>query len=108
MPEEFLPFHSFSDQESATAFAEELEKSGIPVETSAVRSMLDANWIGTSANPVITLKIASVDFEKANLVLDTYYKELAATIDSDYYLFSFSNQELFEIAAKPDEWGHLD
>jgi hypothetical protein len=29
-------------------------------------------------------------------------------VDQDYYLLTFTDTELLEILAKPDEWGHFD
>lgn len=108
MSEEFLAFHSFSDKDAAKDFAEDLEKTGIDFKTESVRTILDSTFIGGSASPAITIKLRSADFEKAHAALGDYYKKLTGNVDKDYYLFSFTNEELFEIIAKPDEWGYFD
>jgi len=54
------------------------------------------------------LKIRSHDFSKANEVLDQMILENISSIEKDYYLFSFSNEELLEIIKKPDEWSRQD
>jgi hypothetical protein len=108
MTEEFLSFHTFPDEEAAKDFAEDFEKTGIVFKVESVTTILDANIIGASANTAIAIKIRSVDFEKAHTALNEYYRKLTGSIDKDYYLFSFSDTELFEIIARPDEWGYLD
>jgi hypothetical protein len=108
MSEGFLAFHSFTDEDAAKDFAEDLENVGIDFKTESVRTTLDSTFIGGSASPAITIKLRSADFEKAHAALNEYYRKMTGSIDKDYYLFSFSDSELFEIIAKPDEWGYLD
>ncbi|MEO6610792.1 MAG: hypothetical protein ABIT05_16315 [Chitinophagaceae bacterium] len=108
MTEEFLVFRQFPDKEAAEDFAEELVKAGIDHRVDSVGTLLDSNYIGGAANRTFSIKMASADFEKANDALGDYYKKVIGTIDKDYYLFSFSDSELFEIIAKRDEWGPLD
>ena len=108
MSEEFLAFHRFSDEDTAKDFATDLEKAEIDFKTESVRTMLDSTFIGESASPAITIKLRSADFEKAHAALRDYYKKLTDSVDKDYYLFGFSNEELFEIIARPDEWGYFD
>ena len=108
MSEEFLAFHSFSDEDTAKDFAEDLEKAGIDFKIESVRTVLDSALMGDAASPVFTIKLRPADFEKAHAALGDYYKKLTRDVDKDYYLFGFTNEELFEIIAKPDEWGYFD
>ena len=48
------------------------------------------------------------DFTRANELLADNAHELTLEVADDHYLFEFSNQELYEILAKPDEWSELD
>jgi hypothetical protein len=41
-------------------------------------------------------------------VYDKYFQILIKDVSNDYYLFSFSDDELNDIIAKPDEWGSFD
>lgn len=54
------------------------------------------------------LKIKSQDFPKANEALDQVILKSLHSVETDYYLFSFSNEELLEIIKKPDEWSRQD
>ncbi len=54
------------------------------------------------------LLIDQDQFEQANQVLQDVADTEVGQLAEDYYLFSFSNKELKEILAKPDEWGEYD
>ena len=106
--EQFLIFHTFSDEETATDFAEKLTASDIVYKLEIIPNTLDASLLGASSGPDIVIKLCPTDFEKAHQPLGSYYKLLIESVDKDYYLFEFSNKELLEIISKPDEWGYLD
>ncbi len=108
MPEKFVVFHLFSDEEDAKDFAQDLERADIEFTTEAVGTILDSNIIGSQASPAITIKLRPTDFEKAHTALGEYYKKLTDRVSNDYYLFGFSDNELIEILAKRDEWGYFD
>lgn len=108
MDEQFLTFHTFSDEETATDFAEKLTGADIEYKLEKVPKILAGGIIGTSSSPDILIKISPSDFEKAHQSLDHYYKQMVDRVSSDYYLFEFSNKELLDILSKPDEWGYLD
>ncbi len=54
------------------------------------------------------LMIRQSDFEKARTIQDHEAEDVLTGIAEDYYLFEFSDDELFEILAKPDEWNPVD
>jgi hypothetical protein len=104
----YLTFQKFNDPALAEAIAEQLHAKGINSIVEKEDAMLDSTFIGNGLNSTIHLKITSSDFEKANDVLDKFYQQQIGTMDPDYYLFSFTDEELLEIMRKPDEWGQLD
>ena len=108
MPAQFLPFHSFPDPDLVIDFAEKLSDASIEFEIERVSSILADNIIGTSSAAGVIIKLRSKDFEKAHGVLSDYYKTQRDLVDKDYYLFGFTDEELYEILEKPDEWGYLD
>ncbi|HEX8059501.1 MAG TPA: hypothetical protein VF473_01135 [Cyclobacteriaceae bacterium] len=62
-------------------------------------------------SPVIkgtTIKIRERDFRKVDALLNAEAANLLDTVDKDYHLFDFNNEELLEIIAKPDEWSAFD
>jgi hypothetical protein len=108
MSEQFLPFQSFSDIELAKLLSEKLSDNKIEPQLEKAAHILDSNILGTSSSPDFTIKLRSEDFIRAHQSLEEYYKKQIDDIEPDYYLFDFSNDELKEIIAKPDEWNPLD
>lgn len=46
--------------------------------------------------------------KKATLAYEEYFAKQLDNVPEDYYLLTFTNDELLEIVAKPDEWGAFD
>lgn len=108
MEEPFITFQRFADIELANLFTEKLDQSAIPYRILKEPQILDAGIIGTSYLPDYALKLQAKDFSKAHEFLGEHFKALADNVEPDYYLFEFSNQELFNILTRPDEWGYFD
>lgn len=108
MGEQFVAFQSFSDLELATAFTEMLDESSIPYKLLKVPQVLSSDIIGTTSSPDFVLQLRPGDFSKAHRSLREYFKPMTETVEKDYYLFEFSNNELFDIISRPDEWGYFD
>jgi hypothetical protein len=108
MAEQYLTFKVFPDSETAKDFSEVLKQANIPyyIEEDVVN--FDPSYANNQFNKDYRLKLRQQDFSRANEVLEEYFKKQLEQIDKDYYLFSFSDEELQDILAKPDEWGHLD
>src|SRR5690348_14902569 len=104
----FETFLSFSDDNLATLAAEKLQKSKIDFFIERSKPLLDESIIGNSIDQNIHIKIRRTDFQSAHKALEDYYQTQLENIDKDYYLLSFSIDELKEIVAKPDEWGHFN
>ncbi len=50
--------------------------------------------------------VKSWEFKRVNDILDLEINQNISQIGEDYYLHSFSTEELLEIVEKPDEWGN--
>lgn len=64
-----------------------------------------------SNNPMLNdfhVEVASQDFLRADELLQTEMQKYIEEIEPDYYLFSFSDDELLEIVRKRDEWSSFD
>ncbi|MDN5202313.1 hypothetical protein QQ008_13085 [Fulvivirgaceae bacterium BMA10] len=44
----------------------------------------------------------------ADKVLEEFSQGQIINVDSNHYLYEFTDDELFEILMKPDEWGSID
>ncbi len=103
-----LTFMTFLDPAMATQMAERLTAAGLYCQVRDERHRFDVSFAFNQIEPAVTLELYGKDFRKAERILETFYEHRLESVDSDYYLFSFTNEELFEVLAKPDEWGPLD
>ncbi len=69
---------------------------------------IDSSFTGSMAQNQYELKISIVDFEKAEKVLEDHAENSLIEVGEDHYLFGFSDDELYEILLKSDEWSELD
>lgn len=108
MTENYLTFKKYNDVGIATEIGEYLKANEIEYTIEDNKQFFDATFANNSFNPEISLKLKPEDFNKAQKVLDSYYQQSTTSVDKDYHLFEFSDQELVEIISKPDEWGEFD
>lgn len=108
MPEELLTFKRFKDPDIANDIAEKLKSAKIYFEIENDDKFFDATFANNPMAKETRIKLKPTDFIKAEEALEKYYQTQLINIDRRYYLFGFSNKELFEILEKPDEWGDLD
>jgi hypothetical protein len=105
---EFVPFQSFFTEAEAAPIIEILKERGIEYKIEKLKELLDPTITGHIVQNKIFLLLQTHDFPKANEALDDAIMKNIRSLDSDYYLFSFSNDELHEIIHKPDEWSRQD
>ena len=105
---EYVAFQSFYSEEEASVLSELFSQAGIDNMIVKGKPIVDELIVGQDMGNKIFLKIKSSDFNKANKILETQITNNISQIDSDHYLYSFSNEELFEIISKPDEWSKQD
>jgi hypothetical protein len=105
---EFVLFQSFFTEEEAAYIIEQFRENGIDYRLDRSKELLDRAFIGENLEKKFFLKIKSQDFSRANQVLDARILQNITALEKDYYLFSFTNDELIEILRKPDEWSRQD
>lgn len=69
---------------------------------------IDASFSGSTLQNEYEIKIKFEDFEKAELILEKEAENLIDQVDSNHYLFDFTDDELYEILLKADEWSEFD
>jgi hypothetical protein len=104
----FRTFQQFNDPGLASAIAEKLKAQQIECVVEKVKPLLEPGFFRNPIEQTIYLKVRAADLDEANKALEEYYRDRLQDVDPDYYLFSFSDPELLDIVAKPDEWGHFD
>lgn len=105
---DFVLFQSFFTEDEATPVIETLKANGIEYRIEKFKQPLDSTLAGDVVDNKIFLNIRSGDFAKANEILDKVILDNIQSLETDYYLFSFTNDELNEIIHKPDEWSRQD
>ncbi|MDC8006094.1 hypothetical protein POV27_18725 [Aureisphaera galaxeae] len=107
-PKEFSIFKTFDNKELAAELAILLNEHNIETEIGDNSAPVDSNFGGSTLQYNIEVRIPKEDFKKAEEILK---KEAESAIDNvapDYYLFSFEDDELYDILLKPDEWNEFD
>ena len=104
----FLTFQQFNDAGLASAIADKLKAQRIECVVEKVKPLLEPGFFRNPIEQTIHLKVRAADFDRAHKALEEHYRRQLEDVDPGYYLFSFTDIELLEIVAKPDEWGHFD
>lgn len=106
---EFVTYKRFSEQEQAKELVDILEENEIEYSVSEDRDSLDSLYGGDNQfKQLYFVKIKKQDFETVNNILITQSGKHLDNVDKDHYLFTFTNEELYDILAKPDEWNEFD
>ena len=105
---EFLTYTKFYSREEAQEFIDILQNSGIDFKIDHERDLLDKIYTGESVDPMISLKIPENRFEDINAILLSRAHTQLTDIDPNYYLFSFSDQELIDVLNGRNECNHFD
>lgn len=105
---QFLTFQKFSNKQDAIILKERLEKDGLETILEDVSASVDVTFSGNTHDNQYLLKIRQNEFELANEILESQAKEHVDKISKDHYLFEFTDEELFELIEKSDEWSKED
>jgi hypothetical protein len=107
-PKEFVSYQKFGNKALAQDLADLLEKHQIEYRFNDASPTMDGSFGGGELSKEYEIQLMQSNFKKA----DELQLENAAanyeTIDKDYYLFGFSDEELREIIVKKDEWNPFD
>lgn len=108
MIENFIAFRSFPTLNQARELELLLNKNNIKTVLGDNIPPLDITFSGSTLQNQYEIKIDPSDFEKAEVILEKDTENLLDTIDKDYYLLDFTNEELYEILLNSDEWNVFD
>ncbi len=108
MEEQFSIFKRFSNLEQATEVGSLLNENGVETELGDNVPPVDVTFTGNTLMNEVEVRIKPSDFERANLILEKNAEKLIEELPEDYYLFEFSDEELYAILLKPDEWNEFD
>ena len=108
MSSPFVKYRDFFEPETTAEFLQLLNSNNIEFRTEEFDETLGSIYGSSPMGKVTTVKIMQDDFAKVDALLNTDAASLLETVDKDYHLFSFTNDELLEIVSKPDEWSAFD
>lgn len=108
MSKKFVEFQRFSSEEELENCIKILTENNIEYIIEDVSINLDPVLSSNKLGKEFLIKIEQVNFEKTNKILDKFYSSEINEIDNDYYLFSFSDDELLDVIIKSDEWNKFD
>ncbi|MET4073711.1 hypothetical protein [Hymenobacter sp. UYCo722] len=104
----FLPYQSFASEIVAQPLLELLERHQILVETGWAKPDFDVSMANNATETRFIVRLQPSDFEQARQLEEAENDLLVQQPAPDHYLFGFTDDELFEILVKPDEWNSYD
>ncbi len=107
MATEFLLFQRFLSREAAQEVVDLLTANGIEGRVEDERPISEGVFTFQHI-PAALLLLQGKDFGRAHDLIEQATQEAAATIPADHYLLGFTDAELVQILARPDEWSPLD
>ena len=106
--DEFLLFRQFILKDEALALVKKLDEGGIEAILGDNKAPFDVTFSGSTSMDKYDVKIRKRDFESADLLIAETSDEAIHDLPNDYYLYSFTIDELYQILARYDEWGEID
>lgn len=109
--EHFQTFGKFEAKADALQLAGLFKKNNIEYLIEDFDLAFDPIFSSNKINREFRIKIHQQDFEKATLLIDQSHDSIIQQIqkvESSYYLFGFTDQELTDLVARPDEWSKHD
>jgi hypothetical protein len=105
---EFIIYKKYNEKVRVEFLANTLKENGIDFEVTEDRDSLDSLYGGNQLTKNYYIKIRKQDFDLADSLLLTISEDEVNAVEEDHYLYGFTNEELFEILSKPDEWNEFD
>jgi hypothetical protein len=108
MDMELVIYKKFFEQDQVNGLVDILKENEIAYSVSEDRESLDSLYGDKQFKQQYFVKIKKADFETVDNILINQAREHLDNVDKDHYLFTFSNEELYDILSKPDEWSEFD
>lgn len=107
---DFRDFQTFASAEAAQPLLAMLARQGIVARTAADNGQVafDPSFANNQLTSKFIVKLQLADFERASQLLVDLNQHALSQANPNHYLFSFSDEELFDLLVKPDEWSSFD
>lgn len=108
MKEDFITFQKFSNQNSAIELGVFFNENKLDYLLEDNSLSFDPTFANNDFGKEFCIKIKKYDFDKANNLLIEKSGNEIFEIEDNHYLLSFSDDELFDVILKRDEWNSFD
>ena len=108
MNEEFITYQKSESKSSILKLAKLIEGFKVEYLVEDHSATFDLTMANNEIQKEYRLKLKKIDFEKVDRIVEKNSELNLNDIQDDYYLFSFTNEELLEIIIKRDEWNNFD
>jgi hypothetical protein len=107
---DFRDFQTMASAEAAQPLLQALARQGLDYRTSLDTGQVafDPSFANNQLISKFIIKLRLADFEQGSQVLADLNQHALSQADPSHYLFSFSDEELFDLLVKPDEWSAFD
>lgn len=108
MSQTYSAFKKFPDARQAQSLQALLINNGIECLFINNSPRLDNTFSRSDMLQEYEVQLKPEDFERANKFLEDHARTMFDGVDEDYYLLSFSDDELYDVLVKRDEWSDFD
>lgn len=105
---QLLTYKRFHSAEQAAEIITLMQEHHIPTQYEEEVLLMDKVYVGQNFDQRHLVKIPADYFSKADTLLKSLINVSPEEVEPDYYLLSFSTEELKEVIIKKDEWGDFD
>ena len=106
--DDFLPYQSFANAAVAQGLLTLLRHHHILYEPALDEPAFSLNMAYNPTDTRFVVRLRADDFEAAQQLEDALNQHLTTRPDPGHYLFAFTDEELFDILVKADEWNSYD
>jgi len=103
-----ITYKKFNDIALANDLAGVLEQHGIAYKIEEESTLFNPTFYTDETAKDYVVKIGPGDFIKVNEILKSEEVQSVEAVDSDHYLYAFTNEELTDLVSKSDEWSEFD
>ena len=107
MPADLLVYQTYPNQAVAQGLLTLLDDQRIVYTTDHAPARFNAA-LGMASDEQFVVRLRPDDFTRVRQLEEKQAADSLGELPSDYYLFAFSNAELWELLAQPDAWSSHD
>jgi len=104
---DLLAYHSYPNPAVAQSLVALLEEHGIEFKTHHAPARFSA-VLGATTPEQFVVSLRPEDFVRVRQLEESHAADSLAELPADYYLFGFSNAELWEVLSQPAAWSSHD